>query len=67
MLLSYDLEAKNIDTYSTIDTEDILNRIIELGNELVGYPPLLIHLLKKELDGVNHNLKIKWINYSFLF
>ena len=59
MLLSYDLEGKNIDTYSTIDTEDILNRIIELGNELVGYPPLLIHLLKKELDGVNHNLKIK--------
>ena len=59
ILLSYDLEGKNIDTYSTIDTEDILNRIIELGNELVGYPPLLIHLLKKELDGVNHNLKIK--------
>ena len=59
MLLSYDLEGKNIDTYSTIDTEDILNRIIELRNKLVGYPPLLIHLLKKELDGVNHNLKIK--------
>ena len=58
MLLSYDLEGKNIDTYSTIDTEDILNRIIELRNKLVGYPPLLIHLLKKELDGVNHNLKI---------
>ena len=59
MLLSYDLEGKNIDTYSTIDKEDILNRIIELRNKLVGYPPLLIHLLKKELDGVNHNLKIK--------
>ena len=59
VLLSYELEGQNIDTYSTIDTEDILNRIIELGNELVGYPPLLIHLLKKELDGVNHNLKIK--------
>ena len=59
MLLSYDLEVKNIDTYSTIDTEDILNRIIELRNKLVGYPPLLINLLKKELDGVNHNLKIK--------
>ena len=53
MLLSYDLEGKNIDTYSTIDIEDILNRIIELRNKLVGYPPLLIHLLKKELDGVN--------------
>ena len=59
MLLSYDLEGKNIDTYSTIDTEDILNRIIELRNKLVGYPPLLIHLLKKALDGVNHKLKIK--------
>ena len=59
ILLSYDLEGKNIDTYSTIDTEDILNRIIELRNKLVGYPLLLIHLLKKELDGVNHNLKIK--------
>ena len=59
MLLSYDLEGKNIDTYSSIDTEDILNRIIELRNKLVGYPPLLINLLKKELDGVNHNLKIK--------
>ena len=59
MLLSYDLEDKNIDTYSTIYIEDILNRIIELRNKLVGYPLLLIHLLKKELDGVNHNLKIK--------
>ena len=59
MLLSYDLEGQNIDTYSTMDIEYILNKIKELRNKLVGYSPLLIHLLKKELDGVNYNLKIK--------
>ena len=59
MLLSYDLEGKNIGTYSTIDKEDILNKIRELRNKSVGYPPLLIHLLKKELDKGNYNLKIK--------
>ena len=59
MLLSYNLERQNIDTYSTIDSESILNKIKELRNKLLGYPPLLIHLLKKELDGVNYNLKIK--------
>ena len=65
MLLSYDLEGQNIDTYSTMDIEYILNKIKELRNKLVGYSPLLIHLLKKELDGVNYKLKIKCINYSF--
>ena len=59
MLLSYDLEGKNIGTYSTIDTEDILNKIRELRKKSVGYPPLLIHLFKKELDKGNYNLKIK--------
>ena len=59
MLLSYDLEGQNIDTYSSMDIEYILNKIKELRNKLVGYSPLLIHLLKKELDGVNYNLKIK--------
>ena len=47
ILLSYDLEGQNFDTYSTIDTESILNKIKELRNKLLGYPPLLIHLLKK--------------------
>ena len=47
MLLSYDLEGQNIDTYSTIDIEDILNKIKELRNKSIGYPPLLLHLLKK--------------------
>ena len=47
MLLSNDLEGHNIDTYSTNDTEDILNKIKELRNILLGYPSLLIHLLKK--------------------
>ena len=59
MLLSYNLERQNIDTYSTIDTESILNKIKELRNKLLGYPHLLIYLLKKELDGVKYNLKIK--------
>ena len=47
MLLSYDLEGQNIDTYSSMDIEYILNKIKELRNKLVGYSPLLIHLLKK--------------------
>ena len=59
MLLSYNLERQNIDTYSTIDTEDTLNKIKELRNKSVGYPHLLIHLLKKELNEVNHKIKIK--------
>ena len=59
MLLSYNLEGQNIDTYSTIDTEDTLNKIKELRNKSVGYQPLLIHLLKKELNKNNYNLKIK--------
>ena len=66
VLLSYDVEDQNIDTYSTIDKENILNKIKELRNKLVGYPPLLIYLLKKELDRVNYKLKIKLINYSFI-
>ena len=47
MFLSYNSEGQNIYTYSTIDIEDILNKIKELRNKLLGYPPLLIHLLKK--------------------
>ena len=58
MLLSYDLEGGNIGTFSSIDTEAILNKIRELRNKAVAYPPSLIHLLKKELDKGNYNLKI---------
>ena len=58
MLLFCVLEGQNIDTYSTIDTEDILNKIKELRNKSVRYPPLLIYLLKKELNKVNYNIKI---------
>ena len=59
VLLSYDVEDQNIDTHSTIDKENILYKIKELKNKLVGYPLLLIHLLKKELDIVNYNITIK--------
>ena len=59
MLLFYVLEGQNIDTYSTIDKEDILNKIKELRNKSVGYPPLLIHLLKKELNEYKCKIKIK--------
>ena len=58
MLLFCVLEGQNIDTYSTINTEDILNKIKELRNKAVRYPPLLIYLLKKELNEVNYNIKI---------
>lgn len=58
MMLSFDLEGNNKGTFSSIDTEDILNKIRDLRNKGVAYPPSLIHLLKKELSKGNYQLKI---------
>ena len=57
MMLSFDLEGNKKGTFSSIDTEDILNKIRDLRNKGAAYPPSLIHLLKKELSKGNYQLK----------